>query len=263
MYFRNKRLGEALAFVRESGADIFCLQEVPEHFLSQLTALYPHHAEAVEMERLLPERPLATYGVVLSRYPIKQSGVIPLDDHQSELPWRTHLLIWLLRPVGWSRIRDRNAVYADIDLPPARTGGAQAGTPHGVTRVINIHLTLSNPGWRLQEFEAAMLQRDPSLPTIVCGDFNILERPHIIPLNWLAGGRISDALYPVRERTLIEERFVSHELTNPLRGSRTQTLARSQLDHILLSHHLTASSAHVLPERHGSDHHPICVEIDS
>ena len=249
MLFRNKQLPGALAFVRESGADIFCLQEVPEGALEQFTALYPHHAEAVEMERLLPERPLATYGVILSRYPISNSGTIPLDDHQSDLPWRTHLLIWLLRPVGWSRIRDRNAVYADVK------------GPHGATRIINIHLTLSNPGWRLQEFEAAMLQRDPSLPTIVCGDFNILERPHIIPLNWLAGGRISDALYPARERTLIEERFVSHELTNPLRGSRTQTLARSQLDHILLSSHLSAASARVLPERYGSDHYPICVEI--
>ncbi len=249
MLFRNKRLDEALTFVRESDADIFCLQEVPEGALREFTALYPHHAEAIESERLLPERPLATYGVILSRYPITNSGVIPLDDHQSELPWRTRLLIRLLRPVGWSRIRDRNAVYADIE------------SPQGPTRIINIHLTLSNPGWRLKEFEAAMLHRDGALPAIVCGDFNILERPHITPLNWLAGGRISDAFLHGRERTVIEEHFVSHGLTNALRGSATQTLSRSQLDHILTSSHFTITNARVLPERYGSDHYPISVEI--
>lgn len=251
MLYRNKRLPEALAFVRHSGADVFCMQEVPEHALSRFTELYPYHAEAIEMERLLPERPLATYGLILSKYPIKNSGVITLNDHQSQLPWRTHLLIWLLRPLGWSRIRNRNALLADIE------------SPHGLMRIINIHLTLSNPVWRLEEFEAAMLHRDPSLPTIVCGDFNILERPHIAPLNWLAGGRISDALRYKRERTVIEEHFVKYELTNAHRGHWTQALSRSQLDHILVSHDFTIKNAHVLPERYGSDHHPICVEIEA
>ena len=249
MWFKNKCLPEALAFVRDSGADIFCIQEVPETALLQIVPLYPHHAEAVEMERLLPERPIATYGVILSRYPIRRSGTIVLDDFQTRLPWRTHFFIWLMRPFGWSRIRNRNAVYADVE------------GPNGLVRVLTIHLTLSNPAWRLEEFEAAMLHRNPVLPTIVCGDFNILERPHITPLNWLAGGRISDAFRYTRERTTIEAHFIKYELTNVLAGSPTHPISGSQLDHILLSSDLTTASARVLPERYGSDHHPICVEI--
>ncbi len=252
MLYRNKRLAEALTFVRDSGADIFCLQEVPEQSLEQFTALYPYHAEAIEMVRLFPGNPLNTYGVILSRYPIRTIGTIPLDDYQDRLPWRTRLLIVVLYPFyRWTRIRDRNALYADIE------------TPNGLVRIINIHLSLSHPTWRLEEFEAAMMHRDPSLPTIVCGDFNILERPHIAPLNWLAGGRISDAFFHKRERTVIEQHFVKYELTNAHRGRRTQTLSRSQLDHILVSHDFTITNAHVTPLRYGSDHHPISVEIAS
>lgn len=249
MYFRNKRLPEALAFVRDSGADIFCLQEVPEHFLKELVATYPHAVYAVEMERLLPERPVATYGVILSRYPIRTSVTVALDDFQTRLPLRTRFFIWAMKPLGWSRIRDRNAVYADIE------------TLAGLTRIITIHLTLSNPAWRLEEFETAMLHRDPTLPTVVCGDFNILEHPRVTLINWLAGGRVSDAYRYTRERTDIEQHFMKHELVNALAGSPTHPLSRSQLDHILTSSHFTITDARVLPERYGSDHHPISVEI--
>lgn len=251
MYFRNKRLDEALAFVRESGADIFCLQEVPEHSLEAFTALYPYHTEVVEMERLFPERPLATYSVVLSRYPIRQSATIPLDDFQNRLPFRTHFFIRAMMLFGWSRIRNRNALSADIK------------TPSGLLRVLTVHLTLSNPTWRLEEFEMAMLCRDPALPTIVCGDFNILERPHITLINWLAGGRVSDVLRYTRERTVIEKRFVEHKLTNALAGSSTHPISRSQLDHILVSEHFATQDARVLSERYGSDHHPIRVDLIS
>jgi len=105
-----------------------------------------------------------------------------------------------------------------------------------------------------------MAERDPSIPTIVCGDFNILESLHITPLNWVFGGRMRDVLHR-RERTHIEERFVEHELTNALRGSTTHPITQSQLDHILLSHSFTIKNAAVLPDRIGSDHHPIFVEV--
>jgi len=124
-----------------------------------------------------------------------------------------------------------------------------------------IHLVLAQPSWRLKEFEAAMLERDPTRPTIVCGDFNILEKPHITLLNWILGGRMTDALFYTRERTHIEERFVEHGLTNVLRGAITHPLSQSQLDHILASHSFSIENAAVIPDRYGSDHHPIRTEI--
>ena len=106
-----------------------------------------------------------------------------------------------------------------------------------------------------------MAERDPGLPTIVCGDFNTIESPLVSLLNWLLGGRISDSFLYKRERTHIEKRFVEHELRNPLRGKITHEFAGSQLDHILVSHAFTVKDAGVLSDRVGSDHHPILADI--
>ena len=128
-------------------------------------------------------------------------------------------------------------------------------------RVFNLHLVLAQPAWRLKEFEMAMAERDSSRPTIVCGDFNTIEAPHISILNWLLGGKVSDVFFHRRERTNIQEHFVQHELVNALAGSITHQLSRSQLDHILVSHSFAIKNASVIPDRIGSDHHPISVEI--
>ncbi len=249
MLFRNKRLDETFSFVSKSDFDIFCLQEVPGSFLPRLKELPCHIAYASDMERLFPYRPIMTYNVILSRHEITNQQAIPFPDYQGILPLRTRIAVRLLRRAHFSKIRNRNGLYADLH------------TPYGEIRVFNLHLVLAHPNWRLKEFERAMIERTPGRPTIVCGDFNIIESPRVSILNWAFGGSIMDALRYSRERTTIEKHFVKYELTNPLAGSRTHPLSRSQLDHILLSRHLSATSARVLPERHGSDHRPICVRV--
>ena len=147
-------------------------------------------------------------------------------------------------------------------LPTA--GGLYADIPmKGVSvRIFNLHLILAQPAWRLKEFEMAMAKRNSSVPTIVCGDFNTIEAPHISLLNWILGGRVSDAFFHRRERTNVQESFVQHELVNALAGSITHPISRSQLDHILVSQSFSIKNAEVLPDRIGSDHHPIRVTID-
>lgn len=249
MLFRNKRLDEALAFVRDSGADIFCLQEVPAPFLARLKELPYYLAYASDMERLVPKRPVSTYNVILSNYEIVHDQAIAMPDYQDRLPLRTRLTRWFLKPFHFSQIRDRNGLYADLRVP------------QGKLRVFNLHLVLAHPGWRLEEFERAMLEHDPARMTMVCGDFNTIESPKVSILNWVFGGRISDMFRYSRERTTIEGRFVAHELVNPLAGSATHPLSRSQLDHILLSREFVVHKTHVVSDRHGSDHHPIYVEV--
>jgi len=150
----------------------------------------------------------------------------------------------------FSKIRNRGGLYADITVNETSL------------RVFNLHLILAQPAWRLKEFETAMAERDASRPTIVCGDFNTLQKPHITPLNWILGSGLSDALLYNRERTHIERRFVEHRLTNALAGGITHPLSQSQLDHILVSHSFSIKHAEVLPDRIGSDHHPIRVEVE-
>jgi endonuclease/exonuclease/phosphatase family metal-dependent hydrolase len=249
MLFRNAELDRAFAFIRDSDWDIFCLQEVPQKILDQLQTLPSFIAYRTDADKIYRSGMIRSYNVILSRYPIQGHREIPFPEYGDLFSWRTRLFVFLMRPFHFSKLRNRGGLCIDITVE---------GRP---VRVFNLHLILAQPAWRLREFESAMTDRNAGQPTIVCGDFNIVESLHITPLNWLFGGRVSEMLLPRRERTHIEKRFVEHELLNPLRGKSTHPLSRSQLDHILVSKTFSIKNAEVLPDRIGSDHCPIRVEI--
>ena len=248
MLFRNRELDRAFTFIRGADFDIFCLQEVPEKFLARLKTLPYHLAETTDVERL--SSPIGhLYLVTLSRHPILNRGIIHFPEYWPILPLRTRIFIHLMRPLHWSKIKNRTNLYVDVVAPS------------GIVRVFNIHTALTRPDLRLKEFESAMAGRNPALPSIVCGDFNTIESPCMAILNWFLGGSFADVFRYGRERTRIEKHFAEYELANPLRGSVTHSFAGSQLDHILVSHSFSIKSASVLPDRIGSDHHPIFVDV--
>ena len=249
MLFRNKEQERALDFVERGNWDMFCLQEVPEDFLEKLKALPYPLAYAIDVERATPRKE-NVYLVILSRFPITAQASFAFPDYWHTLPARTKVFVRLMRPFHWTRISNRNGIYADLDLRGVRM------------RVFNLHLVLARPELRLAEFERAMHERDPETPTIVCGDLNTLERPHITLLNWLSSGTLLDWLLHRRERASMESLFARFDLVNPLRGHSTHPISRSQLDHILLSPHFSLVSTDVVPDRHGSDHHPISAEVN-
>ncbi|MBI5405707.1 endonuclease/exonuclease/phosphatase family protein [Candidatus Kaiserbacteria bacterium] len=249
MLYRNKELDRAFDFIAQSDFDIFCLQEVPEEFLGRLQTLPCHAASRIDVERLFKNGIIRNFVVILSKYPIEAQGEIPFSDYWPLLPLRTRLFVQFMPSRFFSRINNRGGLYADITINETSV------------RVFNLHLILAQPAWRLKEFETAMAKRDPARPTIVCGDFNTLQKPHITPLNWILGGPLRDSAFYNRERTRIEQRFVEHELVNALFGGVTHPLSQSQLDHILVSRSFSVKNAEVLPDRIGSDHHPIRVEV--
>lgn len=249
MLFRNREPDRAFEFIARSDFDIFCLQEVPKHFLKRLQTLPGSLAYARDREMLVNRIREEHFLVVLSKHPIETQGDISFADYWPLLPNRTKWFIRLAPSRFFNRLHNRSALFVDLALPS------------GLMRVFNLHLILANPNIRFGEFEAAMVERDPARPTIVCGDFNILESPHITPLNWIMGGSTSDALLYRRERTRIEQRFMEHELVNTLPGAITHPLSRSQLDHILVSRHFTLDHAEVIPDLYGSDHHPVLANV--
>jgi len=249
MLFRNRELDRAFDFITKSDFDIFCLQEVPEDFLKRLQTLSCFIAFRIDVERLFKRGTERNFVVTLSKYPIITQGEISFPDYWHFLPLRSRAFVHLMPDKYFSKIRNRGGLHTDIKI------GEKS------VRVFNLHLVLAQPAWRLKEFELAMAERDISRPTIVCGDFNTLEKLHVTLLNWLLDGSISDAFLYRRERTTIEKHFVEHKLINPLRGKSTHALSRSQMDHILVSHALSIKKADVLPDRVGSDHHPIRVDL--
>lgn len=249
MLFRNKEQERAFAFIRDTAWDVFCLQEVPKEFLARLKELPVEVTVATDVERVDVGGQI--HLVILSNYPIKGSGIIPLPDYQDSLPLRTRIFVKMMRPFSFSKIRDRNALYADIALP----GFTE------LVRIFNLHLILGRPDWRAAEFEKSMIERRHGQPTVVCGDFNIIESPHMTPLNWFVAGDIGDVVFWNRERERIEERFVAHELENLLRGKMTHPFSRSQLDHILVSKSIRVGGGGVVGDAYGSDHRPIYASV--
>ena len=221
MLFSNSRLEEALTFIDGSGAQVVCLQEVPESLLPRLRALPYHSVEAIETGRVSRKGLSTQYLVILSRFRIARHARVPLPLRQYSLPLRTRLFVGFRVRLGlWGRgVGERHLLIADLE------------TPRGVLRVFNIHLPLARAAWRLEEFELAMMNRSRELPTIICGDFNTLESRRIAPLYWLLGSPLVETFSWRRERLVMEERFLAYELVNPLRGQTTHPISRSQLDH--------------------------------
>ncbi|MBI3572051.1 endonuclease/exonuclease/phosphatase family protein [Candidatus Kaiserbacteria bacterium] len=247
--YRNRELDRAFDFISKSDFDIFCLQEVPEEFLTRLKTLPFSIASRIEVERLLPQGIVPNYGVILSRYPITQEGGISFPDYWTFLPLRTRLFVRLMPSRYFSRIRKRGGQHAEVALG------------HTSVRILNLHLVQAHPEWRLQELETALATYDPIKPVIICGDFNTHDKPYTAPLNWILGGRASDALYYGRERARVDRMILAHGLVNPLGTQVTHHFSQSQLDHILVSRSFSIKNAVVLPERYGSDHNPIFVEL--
>lgn len=250
MLYRNPDQDRAFSFIKDLDFDVLCLQEVPEPFLERLKTLPHALAFSIDSDRLeAAGKTMHTYCVLLSRYTITKSGDVRFPPLHRV--FRTRLFIWFMHPWGWQKISNRRSLFVDIDI---------AGS--GRIRVFCLHLTLSHPERILREFTIATELRDRSIPTLMCGDLNILESAHVTILNWLLGGRFLDILAWRNTRRAFQKRFAVLGLQNPLRGKRTQAIARSQLDHILVPTTFRIKKAEVLPDRVGSDHNPVFVECE-
>ena len=154
IFFRNGKLERAIEFIRNLDFDVLCLQEVPEEFLYRLQKLPIHLAFAPDVDRIYPKRIERNYLVILSRHRIIFHNKFSLEvPHQ---PLRTRLFVQAMRPIHWSRIRNRHGFFADIEIKGLST----------IVRVFCLHLILAHPEARRREFEIAMREYDPAHPTM-------------------------------------------------------------------------------------------------
>lgn len=251
--FKNKKLNDVLAFIEGLDFDILALQEVSEDLLERLKALPFNLASSVDTARTNATGKTSTDSlVILSRHPIEkqESVVFPVDWYQGPVAWQAKLAGKLL---SWRHpYKNKSGLRVEISLPnPKRV------------QIFCTHLAVvfATPAVRQKEFDFLMQKRNKDIPTIFCGDFNILELPHIALLNWLSGGKLSDWIFWWRERETFKSKFLEYSLQNPLQGMMTHPIAFSQIDHILIPKDFPVLSRKVLQSKFGSDHNPVMVEI--
>ena len=204
MYFRNKDFDRAYRFLESLEFDVLCLQEVPEAFLERLKRLPYAIRSSVDVDRLFKRGTVRNYLVILSKHPIVEAKTFAFS--LPDIPWRTRVFRYLMRPVGWSKIDGRTALIADIALPLY---------PEPV-RVACLHLLLAHPSVRFVEFERTMEAMGAASEKILCGDFNVIESPKVSVISWAHGGTIFDSLLWKRERAELERRFTRYRLVNPI-----------------------------------------------
>jgi endonuclease/exonuclease/phosphatase family metal-dependent hydrolase len=246
----NRQVDAVANHIEQLDFDVLCLQEVTPYLLERLKKMpfyMVQHVDVIRLSSRRREEPL--YVVILSKQPSRNTGTLQFFDFP--FPLHTRAFIAFMSFWKWSFVTERGAIYVDI--------------PYGQTtlRIFSVHLTLWGPENRAKEFEAVIGHVEPGQPTVIGGDFNVIEYGPMKMLNWLLGAPLSHAMPWYPERDLFEERFKRAGLRNPLLGKVTHKFSKSQLDHILVSEDVAVTKAVVHPESHGSDHQPVSVIIQS
>lgn len=256
MWCFNKDPDNALSFIRETDADIFCLQEVPHEFLPKLEQLPYQLAYATDFRWITDflSRSKSTsicHLVILSKYPLSNIERLSADILMFESLQYKLFRMLMHYVAGWAGPTvERGILFADVSIN------------NSPLRIFCVHLPLYSADVRTNELSRVFENLKHGTPNVVCGDFNILDHWTMKPLNWFIGNKFTQALPWFNERKEKEVLFKEAGLTNPLIGMRTQVIAHSQLDHILVPNGTDVLERKVFQETHGSDHNPVMLQVN-
>ncbi|MDE2078858.1 MAG: endonuclease/exonuclease/phosphatase family protein [Patescibacteria group bacterium] len=245
VWYRNQTPDKAFAYIRDLDFDVLCLQEVSADFLKRLKTLPFYLVFDTDITFFSDKRSRTIYTVILSRHPIQKSGKVAFPEPKSTLRAAVSFKVrgW------WKGLRDRGAVYADIDFP------------NGKVRIFSMHLTLSSPSARMRELTLIRSSLPKDFPVVLAGDLNIIEHALVKPLSWFLGAPIRESTPWHRERARVETQFKELRLKNPLRRKVTHGFSQSQLDHVLVPEEWEVVDARVSRKKYGSDHRPVFVAV--
>lgn len=215
-----------------AGHDVICLQEIPQKDKNTLKELTPY---STYIEDCIHKGGIS-YNMVLSKHPITSVQTLP---HR---PWSSLTL----------RIRNRKdgMFFQKVEI-------LKEGV---IWQVINTHLILNAPPLiRIAEWIRMSRHMAPHNRTLICGDFNTFASPlWSIIVAWYMDYRWKD--FFTHERKQMEAFLRKKKLINPF-SQRTQTYLPYQLDFILFKESLKFSNATRWPERYGSDHWPLSIQL--
>lgn len=116
---------------------------------------------------------------------------------------------------------------------------------------------------RLASIISLANELDPTVPAIVCGDFNIVD-PRLLNIlsGWTRGFTLKG--YLLNERKEFERIIASFGFTNIFKNQSTflTKFPRFQFDHILIPQETQVVFQHIEKKRFGSDHRMLLVDIN-
>ncbi|TRZ51398.1 endonuclease/exonuclease/phosphatase family protein [bacterium] len=241
----NRRAKKAVQFALTQKPDVLCLQEVSQHILKHLRDIpgYSVHA-SYDFISKNPKR--NGYTVTVTQYPVTYEIGIPYDDQSS----KSILDLFLYKKLFRS-IEQHNAILITVQ------------TALGPLYIVNTRLScVVNTRDRLIKFQNLISNVPTNIPTIFCGDYNVVDSQLINRLTgWLRGFKRPD--YLLNERKEFEMLFTKHNLVNIFRGRSTSVfnVPLLQLDHILIPNSLNVQKKAIFKKRFGSDHRMLFAEI--
>lgn len=228
-YNKRRSPDAALALFHALAPDVLCLQEVNAALLELLRGQADWQ---VHSARDFTERGTLSWLVTATAW--RSSAVqLPVNEQAATSP------SLLGRISGWAESLDALSTH----LPEANL------------TFVNLHLSCAaGPAHRLTELRRVLAQV-PSDRLVVCGDFNSFANGSLKLLGPLFGFRRED--YRGRESQRLVQALSERGL-RPLPSRRPTARFALTLDHVALTGDLIPGAAiEVLPERHGSDHHPM------
>lgn len=239
MYCHNRNFNGALKFLEDIDADVMCLQEVPTAIAREMKKKREWNVTEAKARHRGRKR-TKTRNVIVSKYPVKgKGGDAFADEEKRAIKSR---ISGLCGPLEFQ--------YIDIKVGNRKV------------RIFNSHLECNtSPRMRAEQFKQVLQLSHKSSANIYCGDLNTYGQWYLnIFVGYISNYTLGDITRS--EKKLFNDLFKEYKLHNVFHGHVTYPLFRLQLDHILIPDDMTLVRKQVHKKRYGSDHRPICVEVE-
>ncbi len=226
--------------------DILCLQEVPQSRLVEINKLGYHMVYSQDFKGKRKETKNGYTCILTKHQPINQKiATLHTTTHRSLM---TRIMYSFIRGIT----ENHNASIISIRYQ------------HHILQVASTRLSCAiSMGDRLASLVSLANELDPTVPAIVCGDFNIVDSTFLNVISgWTRGFTLKG--YFLNERKEFERVISQLGLTNIFKNQSTflTKFPRLQFDHILIPEEARVVHQEIGKRTFGSDHRMLLVDID-
>ncbi len=241
----NKKIMKLVSHALSFAPDVLCLQEVPQARLDDLKRFGYHVVHSMDFIGKRKESKNSYTCILTKHRPISQKiATLHKTTHRSLM---TRIMYSFIRGI----IEKHNAPIVSI-----RYGDH-------IIQIASTRLSCAiSMGDRLAGVVALANELDPTVPAIVCGDFNIVD-PRLLNIlsGWTRGFTLKG--YFQNERKEFERVISQFGLTNIFKNQSTFIIKfpRFQFDHILIPQEANVIHQEIGKKLFGSDHRMLLVDI--